>query len=109
MARSDVGPASDPTVWVSVENPWGEPHGIRPFHGEKCSYRQVPAQADYWNSRATYGYRRVWAMVSGTFRAANNRKRIRRVVQLHGLMLARGSPPPPRIAAFRPDPAAGVD
>ena len=29
------------------------------------------------NSRATYGYRRVWAMVNRTFRAGYNRKRIR--------------------------------
>jgi putative transposase len=40
------------------------------------------------NSRATYGYRRVWAMVNRTFRRGYNRKRIRRVMQLHGLMLA---------------------
>jgi putative transposase len=40
------------------------------------------------NSRATYGYRRVWAMVNRTFRLGYNRKRIRRVMQLHGLMLA---------------------
>ena len=40
------------------------------------------------NSRATYGYRRVWAMVNRTYRTGYNRKRIRRVMQLHGLMLA---------------------
>jgi putative transposase len=40
------------------------------------------------NSRATYGYRRVWAMVNRIFRVGYNRKRIRRVMQLHGLMLA---------------------
>jgi putative transposase len=40
------------------------------------------------NSRATYGYRRVWAMVNRTFRTRYNRKRIRRVMQRHGLMLA---------------------
>jgi putative transposase len=40
------------------------------------------------NSRATYGYRRVWAMVNRTFRAGYNRKRIRRVMRLHGLLLA---------------------
>ena len=40
------------------------------------------------NSRATYGYRRVWAMVNRTFRTGYNRKRIRRVMQLHDLMLA---------------------
>ena len=43
------------------------------------------------NSRATYGYRRVWAMVNRTFRAGYNRKRIRRVMRMHGLML------PPRV------------
>ena len=46
------------------------------------------------NSRATYGYRRVWAMVNRSFRTGYNRKRIRRVMQLHGLMLA---PRKPRI------------
>ncbi len=40
------------------------------------------------NSRATYGYRRVWALVNRTFRTGYNRKRIRRVIQFHGLMLA---------------------
>jgi putative transposase len=40
------------------------------------------------NSRATYGSRRVWAMVNRTFRSGYNRKRIRRVMRLHGLMLA---------------------
>ena len=40
------------------------------------------------NSQATYGYRRVWAMVNRTFRTGYNRKRIRRVMPLHGLMLA---------------------
>ena len=43
------------------------------------------------NSRATYGYRRVWAMVNRTFRAGYNRKRIRRLMRLHDLML------PPRV------------
>ena len=43
------------------------------------------------NSRATYGYRRVWAMVNRQFRAGYNRKRIRRVMRIHGLML------PPRV------------
>jgi putative transposase len=43
------------------------------------------------NSRATYGYRRVWAIVNRTCRTRYSRKRIRRVMQLHGLML------PPRV------------
>jgi hypothetical protein len=40
------------------------------------------------NSRATYEYRRVWAMVNRQFRAGYNRKRMRRVMRMHGLMLA---------------------
>ena len=40
------------------------------------------------NRRATYGYRRVWAMVNRTFRAGYNRKRIRRVMQLTDVLLA---------------------
>jgi putative transposase len=43
------------------------------------------------NSRATYGYRRVWAMVNRTFRVGYNRKRIRRLMRMHDLML------PPRV------------
>jgi putative transposase len=39
------------------------------------------------NSRATYGYRRVWAMVNRQFRTAYNRKRIRRLMRQQGLML----------------------
>jgi len=39
------------------------------------------------NSRATYGYRRVWAVVNRTFRTGYNSKRLRRVMRLHGLML----------------------
>jgi hypothetical protein len=40
------------------------------------------------NSRATYGYRRVWAMVNRTFRTGYNRKRIRRVMQVDELLPA---------------------
>jgi transposase InsO family protein len=42
-------------------------------------------------SRASYGYRRVWALVNRTCRTRYNRKRIRRLMRLHGLML------PPRV------------
>jgi len=45
------------------------------------------------NSRATYGYRRVWAMVNRTFRTVYNRKRIRRLMRMDALML-----PPASIA-----------
>ena len=54
------------------------------------------------NSRATYGYRRVWAMVNRTFRIGYNRKRFRRVMQLHGLML------PPRVHGWAGRPPAGT-
>jgi hypothetical protein len=41
------------------------------------------------NSRATYGYRRIWAMVNRQYRTGYNRKRIRRrLMRRHGLMLA---------------------
>jgi putative transposase len=43
-------------------------------------------------SRATYGYRRVWAMVNRTVRTGYNRKRIRRVMQVYGGLLL-----PPRV------------
>jgi hypothetical protein len=42
------------------------------------------------NSRATYGYRRVWAMVNRQFRAGYNRKRIRRVMRCTGRCWRRG-------------------
>jgi putative transposase len=43
------------------------------------------------NSRASYGYRRVWVMVNRACRTAYNPKRIRRVMRMNGLML------PPRV------------
>ena len=43
------------------------------------------------NSRAPDGYRRVGALVNRTFRTGDYRKRIRRVMPRHGLML------PPRV------------
>src|SRR5262249_6296610 len=43
------------------------------------------------NSPATYVYRRVWAMVNRIFRTGYNRKRIRRLMRMHDLML------PPRV------------
>ena len=48
-------------------------------------------------------------MVNRTFRTGYNRKRIRRVMRMHGLMLAAAGPPPARPAASRPGPAAGVE
>jgi hypothetical protein len=47
------------------------------------------------NSRATYGYRRVWAMVNRQFRPGYNRKRIRRVMRMHNAGAAGASPPRP--------------
>lgn len=34
-------------VWVSVDNPWGEPHGTRPFHREGCSHIR---DLKYWKA-----------------------------------------------------------
>ena len=42
------------------------------------------------NSRATYRYRRVCTMVNRQFRTRYNRKRVRRVMKIHGLMLSPG-------------------
>jgi hypothetical protein len=36
-------------VWVSIDNPWGEPHGIRPYHREGCPYMTMPGMDPaYW-------------------------------------------------------------
>lgn len=64
--------------------------GARPAGAYRCAddeavLHQIRAVT---NSRATYGYRRVWAMVNRQFRTDYKRKRIRRVMKLHGLMLA---------------------
>lgn len=40
------------------------------------------------NSRASYWYRRVWAMVNRACRTEYNRKLIRRVMRMHGLLSA---------------------
>src|SRR5262249_17568975 len=63
----------------------GRPGGRQRRVADGTILQQIQAVT---NSRATYGYRRVWAMVNRTFRTGYNRKRIRRVMQLHGLMLA---------------------
>ncbi len=63
----------------------GRPGGRQHRAADGTVLQQIRAVT---NSRATYGYRRVWAMVNRTFRTGYNRKRIRRVMQLHGLMLA---------------------
>src|SRR5262249_2124456 len=47
------------------------------------------------NSRGTYGYRRVWAMVNRTFRASYNSKRIRRLMRMH-------------VSCYRPGSSAGT-
>ncbi len=37
-------------VYVSDNNPWGEPHGTRPFHRDGCSYRSMPEMnPDNWS------------------------------------------------------------
>ena len=50
--------------------------------------RAGPAVRAVTSSRATHGYRRVWAMVNRTFRASYSRKRVRRLMRMHGLMLS---------------------
>jgi len=76
-----LGIARRTAYYIARARPGGRYHRA----GDGTVLQQIRAVT---NSRATYGYRRVWAMVNRTFRARYNRKRIRRVMQLHGLMLA---------------------
>jgi len=62
----------------------------------------APADLRRHEEPSPYGCRRVWAMMNRTFRTGYNLKRIRRVMQLHGLMLAQRAP------AARPA-ASGAD
>ena len=76
-----LGIARRTAYYVARERPDGRQHRA----ADGTVLQQIRAVT---NSRATYGYRRVWAMVNRSFRTGYNRKRIRRVMQLHGLMLA---------------------
>ncbi len=62
----------------------GRPDGRYHRPADSAVLEQIRAVT---NTRATYVYRRVWAMVSRTFRTGYNRTRIRRVMQLRGLVL----------------------
>jgi transposase InsO family protein len=64
--------------------------GARPAGAYRCADDEAVLQQirAVTNSRATYGYRHAWAMVNRQFRTDDKRKRIRRVMKLHGLMLA---------------------
>jgi putative transposase len=79
-----LGIARRTAYYVARARPGGRHHRA----ADQSVLEQIRAVT---NRRATYGYRRVWAMVNRTFRTHYNRKRIRRVMQLHGLML------PPRV------------
>jgi putative transposase len=70
---------------TAYHRPHARPAGFYRRVDDETVLQQIRAVT---NSRATYGYRRVWAMVNRTFRTGYNRKRIRRVMRLHGLMLA---------------------
>lgn len=64
------------------------PEGFYRRPEDETVLRQIRAVT---NSRASYGYRRVWAMVNRACRTEYNLKRIRRVMRMNGLML------PPRV------------
>jgi len=64
------------------------PEGFYRRLEDETVLRQIRAVT---NSRASYGYRRVWAMVNRACRTEYNPKRIRRVMRMNGLML------PPRV------------
>ena len=65
--------------------PRSRPEGFYRRVEDETVLRQICAVT---NSRASYGYRRVWAMVNRACRTGYNRKRIRRVMRMNGLMLA---------------------
>ncbi len=68
--------------------PRARPEGFYRRIDDETVLRQIRAVT---NSRASYGYRRVWAMVNRACRTEYNPKRIRRVMRMNGLML------PPRV------------
>ncbi len=68
--------------------PRARPEGFYRRAEDDTVLRQIRAVT---NSRASYGYRRVWAMVNRACRTEYNPKRIRRVMRMNGLML------PPRV------------
>jgi len=76
-----LGLARRTAYYVARARPDGRQHRA----ADETVLQQIRAVT---NGQATYGYRRVWAMVNRTFRTGYNRKCIRRVMQLHGLMLA---------------------
>lgn len=61
------------------------PEGFYRRPEDETVLRQIRAVT---NSRASYGYRRVWAMVNRACRTEYNPKRIRRVMRMNGLMLS---------------------
>jgi putative transposase len=69
---------------TAYHRPRSRPAGFYRRADDETVLQQIRAVT---NSRATYGYRRVWAMVNRTFRAGYNRKRIRRLMRMHDLML----------------------
>lgn len=68
--------------------PRARPDGFYRRVEDETVLRQIRAVT---NSRASYGYRRVWAMVNRACRTEYNPKRIRGVMRMNGLML------PPRV------------
>lgn len=68
--------------------PRARPDGFYCRIEDETVLRQIRAVT---NSRASYGYRRVWVMVNHACRTTYNPKRIRRVMRMNGLML------PPRV------------
>src|SRR5215831_13290124 len=75
-----LGIARRTADYVAQGRPGGRQHRV----ADGTVLQQIQAVT---NSQATYSHRHVWAMVNRTFLTGYNRKRIRRVMQLHGLML----------------------
>ena len=89
-----LGIARRTAYYVARARPDGREHRA----ADETVLQQIRAVT---NSRATYSYRRVWAMVNRTFRMGYNRKRVRRLMQLHGSM------PAPRVHRRHGRPTSG--
>lgn len=77
------------TLGVGRATPYRATAG-RPVQYAKADYPVVAAQfREVIRQRGSYGYRRVTAMINRTFDTANNRKRIRRVMDMNAWNLPR--------------------
>lgn len=79
------------TLKIGRATPYRTRHG-RPTHYACAEDRTVTAQIrEIIRQRGAYGYRRVTALVNRTYGTAYNRKRIRRLMEIHAWHLPRAN------------------